>query len=229
MVGDGVGMELEAFGDEAVPGTFAVHTDDQQLGAVFVAQRWIIHRVLKITNAGLGEFNAGHGLCPSEDTPLFEPSFSQIMMTRSIDGVSQSIRARLDAHRAAAEPRHMIHRCLDRPMVIPDDVRVLRADGDRQRLLPHWLHRRVATRLPRHRDLRPLRGEKRRREREKEQRGFHAEPTGGHAGGFRGHLVGCITRRVSAKSSYEHCGPSNLQSHPQAAPGGSHRGSQVAG
>lgn len=174
MVGDGVGMELEAFGDEAMPGAFAVHTDDQQLGAVFVAQRWIIHRVLKITNAGLGEFNAGHGLCPPEDTPLFEPSFSQIMMTRSIDGVSQSISSREEAHRAAPKPRHMIHRRLDGPLVVPDDVRVLRADSDRQRLLPRRLHRRVTARLSRNRDRRPLRGKKRGGEHEDEQRGFHA-------------------------------------------------------
>lgn len=49
-----------------------------------------------------------------------------------IDGVSQSIRARFDVHRAAAEPRHMIHRCLNGLLVIADDVRVLRADSDRR-------------------------------------------------------------------------------------------------
>ncbi len=67
VVGDGVGVQLEAFGNEAVFGPLAVHAYDQQLDAVFVTQRWIVHRIFKVADFSLREGDAGHGLCPSED------------------------------------------------------------------------------------------------------------------------------------------------------------------
>ena len=67
MVGDGVGVELEALSNEARLAPFTVHADNQEFRTVFIAQGWIIHRVLNITNVGLGEIDTGHGLCPLED------------------------------------------------------------------------------------------------------------------------------------------------------------------
>jgi len=61
-VGDGVGVKFQSLGDEAVSGIFAVRADDQELDAVLVAQRWIVHRIFKVSDVGLGEFDAGHGL-----------------------------------------------------------------------------------------------------------------------------------------------------------------------
>jgi len=58
-MGDGVGVQFEAFGDEA---TFAVHADDQELVANFVAQRRVVHGIFNVSNVGQGEFDAGHGL-----------------------------------------------------------------------------------------------------------------------------------------------------------------------
>jgi len=67
VVGDRVGMKIEALGYETMPGSFGVHADDQQLDAVLVTERRVVHRFFNILNVGPAEFDAGHGLCPTDD------------------------------------------------------------------------------------------------------------------------------------------------------------------
>jgi hypothetical protein len=50
---------------------------------VCIAQGWIIHRVLNITNVGLGELDAGHGLRPLEDSQRLQ--FSSLFSTNLDD------------------------------------------------------------------------------------------------------------------------------------------------
>ena len=61
-------MELEALGDEAVPATLGVHPDDEEFGAVLVAERGVIHRFVEVVRLGWGKFNMDHGQCPTDDS-----------------------------------------------------------------------------------------------------------------------------------------------------------------
>ena len=81
MIGDGVGVELEALGNEARLAPFTVHAAGEEFRAVCIAQGWIIHRVLNITNVSLGELDAGHGLRPLEDSQRLQ--FSSLFCHKS--------------------------------------------------------------------------------------------------------------------------------------------------